>query len=246
MYNKNEKKINNTIIVLFIIILILLYLLIQKFGYIQHYTPSVPTGNVDIFEIDCPCCNDVDKIEEKKESKEEKSSTKSTSKLKKNNKSVFKEINDNNDINKDKVEDSETKDFVVYDNYKIWDNKELRIFSNPAYEFENIIAPGSSNSYAFVIRNNNDFDIIVDIIFEEINESHINMNYKLTNNSAYLLGTKDNYESITNKRISNINIPAKNQKSYILYWKWIDSDNDTEVGFNNTSNYKLSISIGVK
>ena len=94
--------------------------------------------------------------------------------------------------------------------------------------------------------DNNDFDIIVDIIFEEINESHINMNYKLTNNSAYLLGTKDNYESITNKRISNINIPAKSQKSYVLYWKWIDSDNDTEVGFNNTSNYKLSISIGVK
>jgi len=208
------------IILLLIMILILLYLLIQNFGYIENQPTLVPTGNIDFFEIDCTCCTD-------------------------NDKSVFKD--DSDDINKNKLElndNNNSKDLVVFDNYKIWDNKELRIFSNPAYEYESIIAPGSYNSYTFVIRNNNNFDVVIDITFEEENDKNINMNYKLKNNGNYLIGSEDNYETIKNKKITQIKLPAKSQKSYILDWKWIDSENDTQIGFDMNSTYKLSISIG--
>ena len=139
MKNNEKNKKRLIIILLILIIIILLYLLIRNFGHIYNRGPLVPTGNVDIFEIDCNCefCS----------------------------KDVF---NENDDTNKNKT-DEQPKDIVVFDDYKIWDNKQLRIFSNPAYEYESIIAPGSENSYAFVIRNNNNFDIVVDISFKEEN-----------------------------------------------------------------------------
>ena len=132
---------------------------------------------------------------------------------------------------------------MVYDDYKIWDNKDLRIFSNPAFEYKNIIAPGSYNSYAFVIRNNNDFDIVTDIVFKETNAKNINMQYKLKNDGEFLLGSTDNYVSIKDRVIQNVELPANSYKSYILDWKWLDSSNDAEVGFDANSIYKLSIAI---
>lgn len=218
MDNKNIKK-NIAIMLLIIIIIILLYLLIRNFGHIEHRGPKVPTGNVDIFEIDCTCDNC------------------------ENTENVFKEDDNKNGANKNELEDT-PRDIIVYDNYKIWDNKKLRIFSNPAYEYESIIAPGSENSYVFVIRNNNNFDVTVDINFEELNDKNINMQYKLRNNGNYLIGTVNNYEIIKDKKITNIKLSAKSSKSYILDWKWIDSDNDTEIGFDINSYYKLSITIG--
>lgn len=217
MDNKNIKK-NVVIILLIIIIIILLYLLIRNFGHIVHRGLKVPTGNVDIFEIDCGC----DKC--------------------KNTEDVFKE-DDKSDTDKNKLEDS-PKDIVVFDDYKIWDNKKLRIFSNPAYEYESIIAPGSENSYAFVIRNNNNFDVTVDISFEETNDKNVNMQYKLRNNGNYLIGTNNNYIPIKDKKLTGIKLPAHSFKSYILDWKWIDSENDTQIGFDITSDYKLSIMVG--
>lgn len=208
--NNNTKKIV-VIILLLLIIFILLYLLIHNFGNIENRGPLVPTGNVDIFEIDCNCDNC--------------------------DKDVFKE----DDTNKNKLE--QPKDIVVFDDYKIWDNKKLRIFSNPAYEYESMIAPGSMNSYAFVIRNNNNFDVVVDIGFKEENDKNINMQYKVRNNGSYLIGNRDNYELIEGKKITQIKLPAKSQKPYILDWKWIDSDNDTEIGLDADANYKLSIII---
>ena len=124
---KDNKNTKRKIIVILLIILILLYFLIQYTGYIENRGPAVPTGNVDIFEITCNCG------------------------MCANN----KPSNESSDgINKDK---SEISDLIVYDRHKVRDNKELRIFSNPAYQYESIIAPGSTNSYTYVIRNNNYF-----------------------------------------------------------------------------------------
>ena len=70
------------------------------------------------------------------------------------------------------------------------------------------------------------------------------MQYKLRNNGNYLIGTNNNYIPIKDKKVTNIKIPAHSFKSYILDWKWIDSENDTQIGFDITSNYKLSITVG--
>ena len=213
--NDNRRR-NIAILILIIIIILLLYFLIRNFGNIENRGPLIPTGNVDIFEIGCGCCQSQE-----------------------SDKEVFKEAND---INKSK---SKSGDFIVFDNYKIWDNKRLRIFSNPAYEYQSVIAPGSSNSYVFMIRNNNDFDIVLDINFVEENEYDVNMQYKLRNKGNYLIGSENKYMSLNgSKTISKIYLPAKSQKSYILDWKWIDSTNDTEIGFDLNSNYTLSINVG--
>lgn len=232
MDNKNRKN-RLVIILLIIIIIIILYFLIRHFGNIVHRENLVPTGNVDIFEIICECdvCNKVEA--------EVNYNTEVTYKSGNEDIQAFSE---NDDINKDKTEHG---DIVVFDNYKIWDNKELRIFSNPAYEYESKIAPGSYNSYAFVIRNNNTFNVVVDISFIEENEKNINMQYKLSTRGNYVIGNENEYVSFNGKKdITQIKLSAKSQIPYILDWKWVDSDNDTEIGFDLSSHYKLLITVG--
>lgn len=221
--NTNKKIV--TAIILIILIVVLLYLLILRFGEIEHHGPMVPTGNIDIFEIDCGCGSCRGNTKPAFEEEDDDTNQ---------NKSNNNNNNSNNDIG----------DILVYDKYKIWDNKELRIFTNPAYEYESIIAPGSYNSYAFVIRNDNDFDIEVDILFKEENLKNINMQYKLRSKDKYILGTKNNYTFIDGMKVENVKVPAKGQISYILDWKWIDNYNDTDIGFDIGSNIKLSIDIG--
>ena len=94
-------------------------------------------------------------------------------------------------------------------------------------------------------RNNNSFDVVVDIDFIEENEKNINMNYKLRSKGKYLFGNATDYAKFNNFRLEKVTIPAKSQIPYILDWKWVDSDNDTIIGFDYGSNYKLSIKIGV-
>ena len=90
------------------------------------------------------------------------------------------------------------------------------------------------------------FDVDVDVLFNEVNEKNINMQYKLKNDGKYLLGSVDNYETIAGKVIGNITIPANGYESYVLDWKWVDSSNDAEVGFDVNSFYKLSIKVATK
>lgn len=258
MYKKDDYEIEH-IILLLIIIIILVYLLIQNFGYIENIEFSVPTGNVDIFEIDSDCCDPVENKDDKNDNIDnEKSVFKEKKNINKNKIEIYSDSSDFNNViskkknintNKNKsdvnVNSGVSKELLIFDNYQTWSNKELRIFSNPAFEYRNVIAPGSSNSYSFVIRNSNDFDVMIDIGFSEANIKNINMNYKLKSDMNYLIGSEDSYVKIKNKKITNIKLAAKSQQSYTLEWKWIDSDNDTQIGFDASSVYKLSILIGV-
>jgi len=56
MNNKKKNKISFIIIVILIIIIILL--LLTFFGYVKNYNIGKPTGNVDVFSIDCNCIFD--------------------------------------------------------------------------------------------------------------------------------------------------------------------------------------------
>jgi len=241
----DDKKKRVICVVVLTGMLFLSYLLVAKIGRIENTEILVPTGNVDIFEISCGrCCKSGD------DNSDETTVPNTASKEKR-----FVEGRDYEDkqAESEQSEDEQSSDddrqhgeVIVYDDYKIWDNKDLRIFANPAYEYRHVIAPGSFNSYAFVIRNNNDFDVDVDVLFNEVNEKNINMQYKLKNDGKYLLGSVDNYETIVGKVISNITIPANGYESYVLDWKWVDSSNDAEVGFDVNSFYKLSIKVATK
>ena len=208
MTKENEKKMNKFIItILIIIILIILYLLILQFGNLEHRGLQVPTGNVDIFEINGACKDD-------------------------NNKPSCPFNPETDDF-----------DLTVYDDDKVYDGKTLRIFENPAYEFKEVIAPGSENSYAFVIKNNNDYDIVVDIDMVEKNVYSFNMVYKLKSKSKYLIGSEDKYVSPEELKLRNVEIKANGSISYVLDWRWEHSKKDTKVGINDESAYSLKIQV---
>jgi len=105
------------IINIIVVVIFIIHILVSVIETVEQKKQLVPTGNVDIFDINCNCQNCDEPI--------------------------FKE----------------DKDLLVYDKNGIFGVQKLRIFENPAYQFKNILAPGSENSYNFVIRNNNTFDI---------------------------------------------------------------------------------------
>lgn len=243
------KQINKKSIIAFLLILIIIvlaYLLILRFGYINNNNQLTPTGNIDIFDINCNC-NTCKKTKEET-TKEKK--LKNNNKNKKSNKSskIKEQQKQSSNTNKKdtKKAQEEKEDLIVSDNYGVWKTKKLRIFSNPAYEYTSKIAPNSKNSYVFVIRNNNNFDINIDIKITEENPYNINMKYKLRNKGIYLAGNNKEYEDVSKLDQQNITLKSKESKSYILDWKWLDSKNDTIIGEKIDAKYKLSVNIRAK
>ena len=111
----NDKKDNNNkiyYIIIVILIIIIITLLFAFFGYISSFDKRKPTGNIDIFSIDCDC--------------------------------IFDDM--------DSIPSFGEDDDIVSDEGKVWLYKSsLNIFSNPAFEMDNIIAPESSNIYEFIV-----------------------------------------------------------------------------------------------
>ena len=66
------------------------------------------------------------------------------------------------------------------------------------------------------------------------------MKYKLKRNNTYIV---DHYVSYNELNISDIILNSKASDTYYLEWKWISSDNDTEIGKNPDSKYDLKIEV---
>jgi len=178
----------------------------------------IPTGNIDIYDIT---------IEDNCDNKNNNCET-----------SVMKENDQNN--NKTNNEGN----LSVFDkNGNFTSQKELSIFSNPAFEMKSIIAPGSSNAYQFVIRNDNKFNIEYSIKMQETNKDGINMKYRLKQEGNYIIGNKDTWVTPNELIIEKIKLASKSNMPYILEWKWFESKHDTEIGKLDKANYKLSIQV---
>lgn len=121
--------------------------------------------------------------------------------------------------------------------------KELNIFSNPAFEMKSIIAPGSSNAYQFVIRNDNDFDIQYNIKMVETNPHNVNMKYRLKQEGKYIIGNADTWVSADELNLYSVKLASKDNIPYLLEWKWFESGRDTKIGKIDNANYKLSIHV---
>ena len=114
------------------------------------------------------------------------------------NKTEVNNVVKNNDINKSGM-------LKIYDNDVDWSSKnELRIFSNPVYNFKNIVAPGSHNMYKYIVNNNEKFDVLYGLKFLEDNKDSINMKFKLKRNGDYIIGDDLNWESLNNKVINDL------------------------------------------
>ena len=141
------------------------------------------------------------------------------------------------------IEDDDPN-FKVFDEDKPpieWDGAtDLKIFSRSIHELDGIIAPESSNTYKFVVRNSTDYKIRYNIKFIESNDYDINMKYKLKKNDTYII---DTYSKANTLDITGYVLNKGETDTYYLDWKWISSDNDTSIGQNPTANYGLKIEV---
>ncbi len=263
-----EKKEKKTILLFLILValIIIIFLLIRCMGVIDHRT-LIPTGNVDVFDIifgndkcdtNCNCnCNCPTCPTCPTNPSEEPGSIPS-------NPSTGGTITENpstggpstGEENKPTPSPTpspsppptppeEQEDFLVYDKDKMYSkDTPLNIFTQTSYYVaDGKIAPASENSYQFVIRNNNDFNVQYSLTLKETNEHNIKMRYRLKVDGEYIAGSENEYVTFDQLNQTNIELASRNHKVYTLDWKWVESDNDTEVGSNIEANYQLALEI---
>lgn len=135
-------------------------------------------------------------------------------------------------------------DFYVDDSNVRWsDETDVKIFTDSLYNIEGRIAPESLNTYKFVVNNETKYNLKYKISFAEENQYNINLKYKLKKNGSYLV---DHYVSYDELNIDNLLLNSKSKDTYLLEWKWVSSDNDTQIGVKARSidvNYNLKIKV---
>lgn len=217
---KKIRKFIYAIILLLLLIILILFLIINLIGRIEN-KETMPTGNVDIFDV------------------------------------IFGDIFICAHCGRDGMDSyltcpdcgkSLADGLIAYDKDTLISQKTiLNIFTHPSfYIVDGKIAPGSENSYQFVIRNNNDFGINYGIELQEENVYNINMQYKLKLNGKYIAGNADKYVTLDQIKEANLKLPSYTYDVYTLEWKWLDSENDTDVGTNINSYYKLNLKISAE
>ena len=253
-----DKSINiKDIIIKSILVIIIVVLLIHNCNLLKsiksNENKKKSTGNVDVFEIKCDkdVCNNKHDIINNDDYPTINPNT-STTKVNNSYKDKLKTTSssNNNSTEKDEVEAStndsnnqnneEKEELLILDDNIVWGStNNLRIFSNPVYSMDQKIAPESSNTYQFVIKNNTNLKIKYSIRFIEKNDYNINMMYKLRKNNNYIIDTYSNY---SNLNMNNIEIEPHSSDTYYLDWKWFGTSNDnSNAGITNA--YSLSIEI---
>ena len=245
-----EKK-NNIkfwIIILLLIIIILILLFFTRFGKIENNL--VPTGNVDVFDIDINCnCKNNDTCYNDTNNRDDISNSNTNSTSTDSGNSSSTEVYNN------------SKTFPTYDEIKYKDvigtifvddnsgnyvyQQNLRIFTNSAFEYTNKIAPGVSNTYNFVVHNSTNVKLRYYVEMYEESEYSINLKYRLRRNNSYVIGNNNTWVSASELKTEFSKINASASDNYSLDWQWMyddGKDNDDSVaGENMTSAYKLNI-----
>ena len=168
--NKDDNNNSNLfkIIVIALLIVIIVLLLLNSCGVIGITNREELTGDFDIYEItlkgtcDCPKCEECKKCDDDSGN----SSNNNSSNTNKDDTNTDYEPN----LDEDRV--------VVYDTDAEWDenNYVSNIFKHSYKEIvSGKIAPGSNNTYKFIVRNLNEFKVKYTINFIEVNVSNINM-----------------------------------------------------------------------
>lgn len=131
---------------------------------------------------------------------------------------------------------------IITEKDKSWTELErLSIFNNEFFKGENKIAPGVYGSYEFKVDNQSKSSIVYNIKMSENNSYKINLKYRIRKNGQYL---NDEYVSADNLQILKQQLESYGKDTYIIDWKWFDSDNDTEIG-KNAENVKYNLFIKI-
>ena len=248
----------NVIISILLIAIIIILLLFCRFGRIHNSDNLIPTGNVDVFDIDVFCNHKIigkNTNENNNETNEIITEANNEKKLstnyeKENTNTIINEEIIHTYINGQEIQHyNEQTDRNVLGKVFVNDNngnylyqERLNIFTNAAYKFTNKIAPGVSNVYHFVVHNSYHTNVKYYLQMYEESEYKINIKYRLKRKDEYVIGNDktwvDSNELIT--EFKNLNMGTSD--NYSLEWKWFDDDeNDTIIGKNMNSEYKLNI-----
>ena len=115
-------------------------------------------------------------------------------------------------------------------------------------EEEKIIMPGKKGTYYFNINNENFFDIVCKIEFDEENSYCINMDYRVREGKyKYLQGSSDEYIDIDSLNTEGIVVPARSFVTLALDWYWVDDGSgnliDTDAGNSGLATYTVYVRI---
>ena len=217
--NRNTKhqseKHHAFVIIILLVIAILSLLLVNFFGL----RPIETTKKINILNLtSCYSCHENDaSVPETGEDEGEKDSKSSS-------------------------EESKKGPLTVFDDDIIWGlSSDLNIFEDSLYDNRHLIAPHSTNTYEFIVRNSTGFKIDYDLYFGECNPKNINMKYRLIHEGKYLAGSETEWVSFDELNQYSNRINHKSEKAYYLEWRWFDADNDTEIGEMDYADYKLTI-----
>ena len=150
--------------------------------------------------------------------------------------------NDSSNSSGSDGQDEENGDFIISDNDVTWnDSTEIKIFEDSMYGFDGKIAPESSNTYQFVLKNSTKYNLKYKISFTETNPYNMNLKYKLKKNDTYIVSEYSYYDQLN---LSEQLLNSKSNDTFYLEWKWVsENDNvDTEAG-KAVANYNLKINV---
>ena len=222
----DKEKVNNlkfwSIIILLIIIILILFFF-TNFGKIGNNL--VPTGKVDVFDIDVECdCQDDGKCTTTDENGNKIAVP------------AFNRLANKDDLGIVFVDDKNG-------NYIYQQN--LQIFNNAAFQYTDKIAPGVSNTYHFVVHNSTKMKLKYYVEMYENTEYKVNLKYRLKRNNSYVIGNNNKWVTSNELKTEFSKINAYTSDNYSLDWKWEYEDGkdneDTLAGENMTSKYKLNI-----
>ncbi len=118
------------------------------------------------------------------------------------------------------------------------ENTRLNIFNNEKFNGKKIIAPQSSGTYKFYVKNEVKDNISYDINVLDDMSNFVNMKYKLKLNNVYVCGNDKNYVTIDELNLEDIILTQDSTSLYTLEWHWEDDDEkDTYIGSLNTNEY---------
>ena len=122
---------------------------------------------------------------------------------------------------------------------------DLGIFKNAKFDGKEIIAPKSSGTYQFCVKNESKNNIIYDIKFLDEMQYFVNMKYKLKIDNIYIRGNEKEYVGIDELNAEKIVVLKDSNNIYTLEWYWEDSDKeDTTVGSKKENqHYSLILQI---
>lgn len=244
----SKKKIWDIVIKVVLLIIIVILLIHNCVINKQGNKEPIPNGKATVIELQCDKKDNDCKPADDNDDNNNNNNNNGNNNNKQNNNNSNNNNNGNNNNNQNTDDDDEEEEELsneveVFDRDKdseTWNGStNLNIFENSMYTKEGTIAPESTNTYKFVVKNGTGTGVKYNLAFSETNSSNINMKYKLKKNGEYLIS---DYVSYGDLNLTDQQLASGSSDTYLLEWKWVSSDNDTNIGKNGAT-YGLQIDV---